>query len=57
MVNDLIAINDIEGACEQLKAALMKCDSDPSQPDLVSGSAFSALNDMILELMAEHGCE
>ena len=54
---DLIDLGDIEGACEQLKAASRKCDGDSPPPDFVAGSAASELYDMILELIAELGCE
>jgi len=57
MAGDLIAIDDIEGACGQLKAALGKCDGDSPPPDFVAGSAASELCAMISDLMAELGCE
>ena len=57
MTGDLINIGDIEGACGQLKAALKKCDGKRKPPDFVAGSAVSDLNNMILELMEELGCE
>jgi hypothetical protein len=57
MAADLINIGDIEGACEQLRAALKKCDGVPKPPDFVTGPAASELYDMIIELMAELGCE
>ena len=56
-VSDLIEIDDIEGACRQLRTASRKCDSALPPPDFVAGSAVSKLNDMILELMTELGCE
>ena len=34
-----------------------KCDNDPLQPDFVTAEAVSDLYDMILDLMAELGCE
>ena len=57
MAGDLIDIGDIEGACGQLNAASRKCDGDSPPPDFVTGEAVSELYDMILELMAELGCE
>jgi hypothetical protein len=57
MAGDLINIGDIEGACDQLKAAQKKCDGDSSPPDFVSGDAVTELNYMITELMIELGCE
>ena len=55
--SDLIDIDDIEGACGQLKAALKKCDGASPPPDFVQGEAVEELNDMISDLMAELGCE
>ena len=57
MAGDLIGIDDIEGACVQLHAALGKCDGDSPPPDFVAGLAASELYTMITELMAELGCE
>ena len=57
MAGDLINIDDIEGACDQLGSALGKCDDDPLQADFVVGSAVLELYDMITELMTELGCE
>ncbi|MDB4303401.1 hypothetical protein N9934_01240 [Desulfosarcina sp.] len=57
MAGDLIGVNDYEGACGQLAAALKKCDGESRPPDFVAGPATSDLYDMILELMAELGCE
>jgi hypothetical protein len=57
MAGDLIAINDIEGACGQLKAASKKCDDEFPPPDFVQGDAAEDLYNMILELMTELGCE
>ncbi|MGB5750053.1 MAG: hypothetical protein WBM69_23955 [Desulfobacterales bacterium] len=57
MAGDLIAINDIEGACGQLNAASMKCDGESPPPDFVQGDAAEGLYNMILDLMAELGCE
>jgi hypothetical protein len=54
---DLIYVNDIEGACTQLKSALGKCDSASRPPDFVTGESAEDLNDMIEELMEELGCE
>ena len=56
MAGDLIAIDDIEGACGQLKAASQKCDDDSPPPDFVAGVAVEELHRMILELMEEIGC-
>ena len=56
-VSDLITIDDIEGACRQLRTASRKCDSESPPPDFVAGSAVSELNDMIMILMADLGCE
>jgi len=57
MAGDLIAIGDIEGACGQLKAASRKCDGERKPPDFVAGDAVNELYEMIVELMAELGCE
>jgi hypothetical protein len=57
MAGDLIAIDDIEGACGQLKAASMKCDGTSPPSDFVSGDSAEDLYDMILDLMTELGCE
>ena len=58
MAGDLINIGDIEGACGQLKAALGKCDGDSPPPDFVAGGpAASELKAMIIDLMADLGCE
>ena len=57
MADDLIATDDIEGACKQLESALGKCDGVSPPADFVTGPAASELHDMILELMAELGCE
>ena len=57
MAGDLIHVNDIEGACGQLRATLRKCDGYSPPPDFVTGEAVSKLYEMILELMAELGCE
>ena len=57
-VSDLIDIDDIEGACRQLRTASRKSDGiAPPPPDFVAGSAVSKLHTMITELMAELGCE
>lgn len=53
----LIAVGDIEDACEQSKAALGKCENDPSQSDFVSGSAATGLYDMVVDLRTELKCE
>ena len=57
MAGDLIAIDDIEGACRQLNAALRKCDGESRPPDFVTGEVVTDLYDMILELIDELGCE
>jgi len=54
---DLIAVGDIEDACEQLKATSEKCDNDLSHADFVSGSAIAELDDMILDLRTKLKCE
>jgi hypothetical protein len=57
MADDLIYVNDIEGACTQLYSALRKCDGVSPPPDFVAGSAAEGLYNMILDLMTELGCE
>jgi hypothetical protein len=57
MAGDLINMNDIESACGQLEAASRKCDGISPPPDFVTGPAAEDLYDMILELIAELGCE
>ena len=57
MAGDLIAINDIEGACGQLKAASRKCDGESPPPEFVSGPAASDLYIMITDMMTQLGCE
>ena len=57
MAGDLIAIDDIEGACVQLKAALKKCDGVSPPSDFVTGFSAPKLNEMISDLMPELGCE
>ena len=56
-VSDLIDIDDIEGACRQLRTASRKCDRESPPPDFVAGEAVGKLNNKIMELMAELGCE
>ena len=57
MAGDLIYVNDIEGACTQLKSALGKCDGKSPPRDFVTGPAVSELYNMILEPIEEIGCE
>lgn len=57
MAGNLINIEDIEGACLQLNAALGKCDGNSPPPDFVTGPADSELYEMIVELMDELECE
>ena len=57
MASDLIEIGDIDGACVHLKVASEKCDGHFPPPDFVVGEAATTLYNMILELMAELGCE
>jgi len=57
MASDLIDIGDIDGACLQLKIASKKCDGIFPPPDFVQGESVPDLYDMIIELMAEIGCE
>jgi len=47
----LIEAGDSEGACEQLMAALMKCDGMPLPPDLVTGEAAEELAGKILKVI------
>jgi len=56
VTGDLISVGDIKDACEQSKAALGKCEYDPSQPDFVAGSAATELYDMIVDLRTELKC-
>ncbi len=53
---DLIEAGDIDGACEQLGAALRKTDGEPRPPDFVEGEAASELAQRILDLMTALGC-
>ena len=55
-VSDLIEIDDIEGACRQLRTASEKCDGIIPPPDFVTGEAGPELNNMISELMEQLGC-
>ena len=57
MASDLIDIGDIDGACVHLDIASDKCDRVTPPPDFVKGESATILHDMILELMAELGCE
>lgn len=57
MAGYLINIEDIEGACGQLKAAIGKCDGESPPPDFVGGTAASELCGMITDLMEKLGCE
>jgi PKD repeat protein len=54
---DLIAAGAYDEACAQLKAALKKCDGQPSPPDFVTGDAAPVLKTLIEELRAALGCE
>lgn len=56
-VSDLIDIGDIDGACVHLDIASDKCDGNTPPPDFVTGDSATTLHDMILDLMAELGCE
>jgi hypothetical protein len=53
---DLIENGEIDEACEQLLAALHKCDGIPKPPDFVSGPAAIELTQKISDLMASLGC-
>jgi hypothetical protein len=44
-------------ACDQLGAALKKCDGQPSPPDFVTGDAADVLKSMIEVLRTTLGCE
>jgi hypothetical protein len=57
MAGDLINVNDTEGACILLKSAAGKCDSLTPPPDFVKGESVYDLYSMIINLMAELGCE
>ena len=57
MASDLIDIGDIDGACVHLGVALEKCDGIFPPPDFIVGESVSELYNMIMELMAELGCE
>jgi hypothetical protein len=52
-----LTISVINRACVHLKVASEKCDEDTQPPDFVQGVSVSELNDMIMELMADLGCE
>jgi hypothetical protein len=53
----LINIGDIEGACLQLNNILLKCDGVSPPEDFVIGSSVTELNNMIMGLMSELGCD
>ena len=53
---DHIEDGEIELACNQLAAALIKCDGLPSPPDFVTGDAASVLAILIQDLMTNIGC-
>ena len=57
ITKELIERDNIDWACFSLKRANLRCDGATPPPDFVEGSAVSELNDMILELMADLGCE
>lgn len=57
MTDDLINIEDVDGACGQLNAASRKCDGNLPPPDFVAGPATLELYKMIFELMENLGCE
>ena len=54
---DLIADGLDDQACDQLEAALKKCDGQPSPPDFVTGDAAEVLKSMIEVLRTTLGCE
>jgi hypothetical protein len=49
------SITTSQGACEQLSAALKKCDGEPE--DFVEGDARVDLYDMIMDIMISIGCD
>ena len=57
IAKELIGQDKIDWACFSLKRANLRCDSALPPPDFVEGLAVGELNDKILELMAELGCE
>ncbi|MHC4865586.1 MAG: ELWxxDGT repeat protein [Planctomycetota bacterium] len=54
---DLIEDGLHEDACDQLAAALKKCDGQPKPPDFVAGDAAPVVESMIEVLRATLGCE
>jgi len=57
----LIKNEDVEGACEQLKAISNKCDGNDSPPDFVVGTAepnpVPKLEDMVVNLLDSLECK
>jgi len=54
---DLIQDGSQEEACDQLSAALLKCDGEPNPPDFVTGAAAPVTHTLIEVLRAALGCE
>jgi hypothetical protein len=54
---DLIEAGDYAGACDQLMAALEKCDGEALPPDFAAGDAAEVLADMLVDLMTSLGCQ
>lgn len=48
---------DINGACDQIMDASLKCDGQQPPPDFVAGDAAQDLHEMISVLMTDFGCE
>ena len=57
IAKELIDQEKTDWACFTLKRASVRCDSDTPPPDFVQGESVSELYDMVLDLMAELGCE
>ena len=57
VAKELIEQDKVDWACFILKRASVRCDSALPPPDFVEGESVGELNDKILELMAELGCE
>ena len=54
---ELIAADDIEGACRQLMDAYNRCDGEALPPDFITGASAPELAAQIMVLMDSLGCE
>ena len=57
IAKELIEQDKLDWACCILKRASVRSDQDSPPSDFIEGSSVLELNDMILELMTELGCE